>query len=118
MGYSKGECQQLATCSVCRKVYGLNTDGTVRAHGGCDGAGRQPAAERSFTVANMTEVTREAALFCSQCQRYRRFRYVERRVLSEPAARTRPWARAPGRVIGQFYACATCGHEQQWGCEG
>lgn len=64
------------------------------------------------------ELTHEAALFCLRCQRYRRFRYVERRRLEVPATTTRPDQRVGSRVIGHFYACTTCAHEQQWGCEG
>lgn len=66
----------------------------------------------------MIDHTETAALFCQQCQRYRCFRYVERRLLSEVATRTRPEIRVGTRVVGHFYACTTCGHEQQWGCEG
>ncbi len=35
----------------------------------------------------MTELTQEGALFCERCQRYRRFRYVARRLL-DPAGMT------------------------------
>lgn len=66
----------------------------------------------------MAEITQEAALFCPRCRRYRRFRYVERRVLDLLATRTRPEIRVGARVIGHFYACTQCGHEQQWGCSG
>lgn len=66
----------------------------------------------------MTDLTQEAALFCTTCQRYRGFRYVARRLLAEVATRTRPEIRVGARVVGHFYACTACGHEQQWGCGG
>ena len=62
-------------------------------------------------------ITMEGALFCMQCCRYRLFRYVEQRVV-EHVTLTRVEQRMTCRVWGLFYACATCGHEQQWGCAG
>lgn len=43
MGYKAGETQPKGTCPVCGAIRGLNKDGTVRAHGECDGAGQKPA---------------------------------------------------------------------------
>lgn len=65
------------------------------------------------------EITQEAALFCERCQRYRRFRYLERRLL-EVAPSTVHAIQGPrgSRVIGHFYACTVCGQQQQWGCSG
>ncbi len=68
----------------------------------------------------MTEITQEVALYCLRCHRYRRFRYVERRVLESPMVMSSKGyvARRAGRVIGHFYACTVCGTQQQWGCSG
>ncbi len=67
----------------------------------------------------MTEITQQAALYCLRCQRYRPFRYVERRVLESPMVMSKGYVtRRPGRIIAHFYACTVCGCQQQWGCEG
>ncbi len=66
----------------------------------------------------VTEITQEAALYCLRCQRYRPFRYVERRILTEAVATVHAPTGPRGiRVIGHFYACTVCGQKQQWGCE-
>ncbi len=64
----------------------------------------------------MTETTQEAALFCQRCQRYRRFRFVAQR--PQPDKAKLLMGIYSVRVIAHFYACAVCGHQQQWGCSG